>query len=221
MDIQAPPTGIATQHINHETHNTPSLCGAFPPFGGGTDRPSVPSLISSKKTIRDDAHDFVLPRPLVRYRSYRNREQPVFCCPSRRQLLLQALHRVPRTRLGARRHQRRAPKRHDPARAFAGGDGTILAHCSRRRWLLPPDHAVPRVHHVLCIHNGGPLNDQPHLAQCGNFSGQFWSFTEEGGRVRLKTQFRGPGQCLDIFNGGPATSRILPIAQTSRVSSGC
>ena len=27
--------------------------------------------------------------------------------------------------------------------------------------------------------------------------------SEDGDRVRLTTKFRGPGMCLDIFNGGP------------------
>jgi hypothetical protein len=59
----------------------------------------------------------------------------------------------------------------------------------------------------LDIHNGGPLNNQPYLAPCGNVPDQLWSLTEENGRVKLKVQSRGLGQCLDIFNGGPANNQ--------------
>ena len=31
---------------------------------------------------------------------------------------------------------------------------------------------------------------------------QFWKLKEDGGAIRLTTKFRGPGMCLDIFNGG-------------------
>jgi hypothetical protein len=55
----------------------------------------------------------------------------------------------------------------------------------------------------LDIFNGGPTNDQPHLAPCGNVSGQFWYITADGNWVRLTNKFRGNGMCLDIFNGGP------------------
>jgi Ricin-type beta-trefoil lectin domain len=57
----------------------------------------------------------------------------------------------------------------------------------------------------LDIFNGGANNNQPHLVNCGNFTGQFWNVmvSEDGDRVRLTTKFRGPGKCLDIFNGGP------------------
>jgi hypothetical protein len=57
----------------------------------------------------------------------------------------------------------------------------------------------------LDIFNGGPKNNQPHLANCANLSGQLWNIlvTQDGDMVRLTTKFRGPGMCLDIFNGGP------------------
>jgi hypothetical protein len=57
----------------------------------------------------------------------------------------------------------------------------------------------------LDIFNGGPNNNQPHLAQCANLTGQLWliTLTESADAVRLTTRFRGPGMCLDIFNGGP------------------
>ncbi len=55
----------------------------------------------------------------------------------------------------------------------------------------------------LDIFNGGPNNNEPHLARCGNFTGQFWKLKEDGGAIRLTTTFRGPRMCLDIFNGGP------------------
>jgi hypothetical protein len=50
---------------------------------------------------------------------------------------------------------------------------------------------------------GGSKNNQPHLTRCANLSGQHWSIMADGEAVRLTTQFRGPGMCLDIFNGGP------------------
>jgi hypothetical protein len=60
--------------------------------------------------------------------------------------------------------------------------------------------------------NGGENDNQPHLAPCANFSGQFWTITPitevpplttSGFFARLTTKFRGPGMCLDVFNGGP------------------
>jgi len=42
-----------------------------------------------------------------------------------------------------------------------------------------------------------------HLAREGDFSGQFWSIGHDGAWLRLTTQFRGEGMCLDITNGGP------------------
>jgi hypothetical protein len=57
----------------------------------------------------------------------------------------------------------------------------------------------------LDIFNGGPKNNQPHLAQCANLTGQLWfiTVTETADAVRLTTRFRGPAMCLDVFNGGP------------------
>ena len=45
----------------------------------------------------------------------------------------------------------------------------------------------------------------PAATKCGNLSGQLWVVivTKDGDAVRLTTLFRGPGMCLDIFNGGP------------------
>jgi hypothetical protein len=37
-----------------------------------------------------------------------------------------------------------------------------------------------------------------------NVSGQFWRLSENADSTfRLTTLFRGPGMCLDVFNGGP------------------
>src|SRR4029077_13529820 len=57
----------------------------------------------------------------------------------------------------------------------------------------------------LDVFNGGPNNNQPHLADCADLSGQFWNIllTKDANVVRLTTAFRGPRMCLDIFNGGP------------------
>jgi len=53
--------------------------------------------------------------------------------------------------------------------------------------------------------NGGPRNNQVHLAPDQNVSGQNWRFVPAGnGTYRLKTEFRGPGMCLDI---NPPTNR--------------
>jgi hypothetical protein len=48
--------------------------------------------------------------------------------------------------------------------------------------------------------NGGPENDQPHLAECGNFSGQFWRKFNTVSGFMLMSGFRG-GQCLTQVNG--------------------
>ena len=56
----------------------------------------------------------------------------------------------------------------------------------------------------LDIFNGGPNNNQPHLAHCADLTGQLWlpSLPDTAGAVRLTTRFRGSDMCLDIFNGG-------------------
>jgi hypothetical protein len=53
----------------------------------------------------------------------------------------------------------------------------------------------------LDIINDGE-NNKPTMADCGNFSGQFWSLepTQTRGYYRLKTQFTGKNKCLDIIN---------------------
>ncbi len=57
----------------------------------------------------------------------------------------------------------------------------------------------------LDIFNGGEHNNQPHLTECADYSGQYWNIrpSEKEGYYRLSTMFRGPDMCLDIFNGGP------------------
>lgn len=55
----------------------------------------------------------------------------------------------------------------------------------------------------LDVFNGGDRNNLTHLANCANYSGQFWRLTPAGdGNYKLSTSFRGQGMCLDIFNGG-------------------
>ncbi|MEM6425876.1 MAG: RICIN domain-containing protein [Cyanobacteria bacterium P01_D01_bin.128] len=56
----------------------------------------------------------------------------------------------------------------------------------------------------LDIVNDG-FNNQLIMADCGNYSGQFWSFDSDGtppGTYRLRTQFTGANKCLDIVNDG-------------------
>ena len=54
----------------------------------------------------------------------------------------------------------------------------------------------------LDIVNDGK-NNQLTMADCGNFSGQFWSIQAAGqGSYRLQTQFTGNNKCLDIVNDG-------------------
>ena len=55
----------------------------------------------------------------------------------------------------------------------------------------------------LDIINDGE-NNKPTMADCGNFSGQFWSVerTKTRGYYRLRTQFTGKNKCLDIINDG-------------------
>ena len=61
----------------------------------------------------------------------------------------------------------------------------------------------------LDVHNGGPKNNQTHLAPCASYSGQLWKITDAGGgQYRLTTQFRGARMCLDVVNGGPFDNRL-------------
>ncbi len=55
----------------------------------------------------------------------------------------------------------------------------------------------------LDIINDGD-NNQLTMADCGNYSGQFWSIrpSGNGGFYRLQTQFTGNKKCLDIINDG-------------------
>ena len=47
-------------------------------------------------------------------------------------------------------------------------------------------------------------NNQLTMADCGNYSGQFWSMTpvQPSGAYQLRTQFTGSNKCLDIVNDG-------------------
>jgi hypothetical protein len=55
----------------------------------------------------------------------------------------------------------------------------------------------------LDIVNDG-RNDRLNMADCGNFSGQFWQIlpSQKPGYYRLQTMFTGTGKCLDIVNDG-------------------
>lgn len=64
----------------------------------------------------------------------------------------------------------------------------------------------------LDVYNGGPNDNQPHLTTCdAKLSGQYWfvhstpdmpPLTTDGFFAKLFTEFRGPGMCLDVYNGG-------------------
>jgi hypothetical protein len=55
----------------------------------------------------------------------------------------------------------------------------------------------------LDVVNDG-TNDRLQMADCGNFSGQFWSTVATGtkGYVRLRNNFTGNDKCLDVVNDG-------------------
>jgi hypothetical protein len=54
----------------------------------------------------------------------------------------------------------------------------------------------------LDIVNDG-VNDQTRMADCGNYSGQAWTFSDAGnGFFRLTTLFTGTEKCLDVVNDG-------------------
>ena len=42
------------------------------------------------------------------------------------------------------------------------------------------------------------------MADCGNYTGQVWFLVPTGtsGVFQLRTEFTGPGKCLDIINDG-------------------
>ena len=57
----------------------------------------------------------------------------------------------------------------------------------------------------LDVVNGGPNDNHLILADCGNYSGQYWHLLPSGivsGTFRLNSTFRAE-RCADIFNGGP------------------
>lgn len=60
----------------------------------------------------------------------------------------------------------------------------------------------------LDIVNDGK-NNQLTMADCGNFSGQFWSIAGQPGSYRLQTQFTGKNKCLDIVNDGTNNRLIM------------
>jgi len=55
------------------------------------------------------------------------------------------------------------------------------------------------------VFNGGARNNQAHLDDDQDVSGQNWRFVPAGdGSYRLSTEFRGPNMCLDVE---PSTNR--------------
>ncbi|MEO1211369.1 MAG: RICIN domain-containing protein [Cyanobacteria bacterium J06638_20] len=62
----------------------------------------------------------------------------------------------------------------------------------------------------LDIINDG-ANDQLIMADCADYSGQFWSFQPIGseGYYRLRTMFTGEDKCLDIINDGMNDQLIM------------
>jgi hypothetical protein len=68
----------------------------------------------------------------------------------------------------------------------------------------------------LDVVNDG-VNNQLHLTNTGNFSGQFWKITALGnGYYRLTTQWLGMGKSLDVVNDG--INNKLQLANTSNAS---
>lgn len=61
----------------------------------------------------------------------------------------------------------------------------------------------------LDVFNGGPKNDMTQLANCADFSGQYWRITPAGnGYYKLSTMFRGQNMCLDVYNGGDRNNQV-------------
>ncbi len=66
----------------------------------------------------------------------------------------------------------------------------------------------------LDVYNNGAKNNLTHLAQCGNYTGQYWNIswvsTSRGGTelYRLTTQFRGKNKCLDVVPNGPRNNQL-------------
>jgi hypothetical protein len=68
----------------------------------------------------------------------------------------------------------------------------------------------------LDVVNDG-VNNQLILADTGNYSGQYWKFTNlGGGYYRLTTQWQGTGKSLDVVNDGVNDKLIL--AETGNYS---
>jgi hypothetical protein len=63
----------------------------------------------------------------------------------------------------------------------------------------------------LDIFNGGPNNNQPHLAPCGNYTGQLWTFTRTDKRV--ESDWHSPGLAS---GGNPDASPPLSGATTAQ-----
>ena len=52
-------------------------------------------------------------------------------------------------------------------------------------------------------------DDQPQLAACGNFTGQFWRMHDAGGGYyRMTTEWRGKKLCLDVVNDAKSNSKL-------------
>jgi hypothetical protein len=62
----------------------------------------------------------------------------------------------------------------------------------------------------LDVVNGGDFNNHLTIAECGNYSGQFWDISvAEGmpGFYRLSSTFR-EERCADVVNGGPDNNDV-------------
>ena len=73
----------------------------------------------------------------------------------------------------------------------------------------------------LDVFNGGPNDNQPHLADCDDLSGQAWRIVlaGDGELIHLTTEFHGLGMCLDIFNERPTDNQPY-LAECNDVVSG-
>jgi Ricin-type beta-trefoil lectin domain len=69
----------------------------------------------------------------------------------------------------------------------------------------------------LDVVNDG-TNNKLQMADCGNFSGQFWNAGSSNvrGYVRLRNQFTGSNKCLDVVNDG--TNNQLQMADCGNFS---
>jgi len=89
----------------------------------------------------------------------------------------------------------------------------------RQQWHLVQEGSSYRIYNKALGEGKAMDSDtqKPHMANKGNYSGQFWYFTAQGGWYRLSNSYQGINKVLDTYN---ATNNYVFFENKAKNTSG-